>query len=202
MTILILVRHARSAPSADLPEEAFPLSEAGRRQALELAPVLAELGVEVLASSPYQRAIDTLQPYADAARLPIAIDPELRERSLGGWLSEASQVEDAIARMHADPDYRLEGGESARECGARMQAAIGGCWPPTAAARSPRPRTARFSRTCWPRTTRACRSCSGARSATRTCSSSTVRTDCAGPVSARWTAAVSGAADPGAAQAP
>jgi 2,3-bisphosphoglycerate-dependent phosphoglycerate mutase len=124
MTILILVRHARSAPSADLPEEAFPLSEAGRRQALELAPVLAELGVEVLASSPYQRAIDTLQPYAGRAGLTVTVDHDLRERGLGAWLTSPEAVDEAIRRMHADLDFHLEGGESGRACLARYEAAL------------------------------------------------------------------------------
>ncbi|HEX3918156.1 MAG TPA: histidine phosphatase family protein [Caulobacteraceae bacterium] len=125
MTTLILVRHAQSAPSPDLPEPVFPLSEKGRQQAIDLAPVLAELGVDALGASPYQRAIDTLQPYADATGLPIAIDPDLRECSLGGWLTEVSDVEAAIRRMHAEPDYCLEGGETSRSTRARFLAALG-----------------------------------------------------------------------------
>lgn len=125
MTTLILVRHAQSAPSPALPESEFPLSELGRRQAQTLAPVLRELGVDALASSPYQRAIDTLQPYADTQGLTIAIDDDLRERSLGAWLESVDAVNEAIAKMHADLDFVLPGGESGRACLARYQAAIG-----------------------------------------------------------------------------
>jgi 2,3-bisphosphoglycerate-dependent phosphoglycerate mutase len=133
MTTLVLVRHAESAPSPELAEPVFPLSEKGRQQAVDLVPVLAELGVEALGSSPYQRAIDTLQPYADAARLPIAIDAGLRECSLGGWLTEMSEVEAAIRRMHAEPDYCLEGGETSRNTRTRFLGALGrlvGAHPP------------------------------------------------------------------------
>ena len=124
MTRLILVRHARSAPDPALPERDWPLSEEGRRQAEALAPVLAELGVDALASSPFVRAVDTLRPYAEAAGLPIAVDEDLRERALGGWLSDVAEVEDAVRRMHADLDFKLEGGETGRACLARFEAAL------------------------------------------------------------------------------
>ena len=124
MSALILVRHAQSAPRPELPESEFPLSELGRQQAQALAPVLAELGVDALASSPYQRAIDTLQPYADAASLAIATDDDLRERSLGAWLESVEAVNEAIRNMHADLDFCPAGGESGRACLARYEAAL------------------------------------------------------------------------------
>ncbi|HUO11384.1 MAG TPA: histidine phosphatase family protein [Caulobacteraceae bacterium] len=124
MTTLILVRHAQSAPRPDLAEAAFPLSEKGRQQARDLAPILAELGVDALASSPYQRAIDTLRPYADGAGLTIAIDHDLRERRLGPWLDDPEAVHEAMRRMHADADFALDGGESSRACQARFEAAL------------------------------------------------------------------------------
>jgi len=124
VTTLILVRHAQSAPRPELPEAEFPLSELGRQQARRLASVLRELGVDALVSSPYQRAIDTLRPYAEAARLEIAVDTDLRERSLGGWLESVEAVNEAITKMHADLDFILPGGESGRACLARYQAAV------------------------------------------------------------------------------
>ena len=124
MTTLVLVRHAQSAPDRSLPERDWPLSELGRRQAAELAPALDELGVDALASSPFVRAVETLRPYAEAAGLPIAVDEDLRERSLGGWLSDVAEVEEAIRRMHADLDFCLDGGETGRACIARFDAAL------------------------------------------------------------------------------
>ena len=124
MTTLILVRHAQSAPDPALPERAWPLSDKGRQQALDLAPALAELGVDALASSPYLCAIETLRPYAERAGLEISIDEDLRERALGGWLPDVADVEKAIRSMHADLDFQLEGGESGRACVARFDAAL------------------------------------------------------------------------------
>ena len=124
MTTLVLVRHAQSAPDPALPEPDWPLSETGRRQAAELAPTLARLGVDALASSPYLRAVETLRPYAEHAGLDIAIDEDLRERALGGWMPNLADVEAAVAAMHADLDFRLEGGESGRACVARFEAGL------------------------------------------------------------------------------
>jgi 2,3-bisphosphoglycerate-dependent phosphoglycerate mutase len=124
MTTLILVRHAQSAPAPQLAERDFPLSELGRRQALELAPVLAGLGVDALASSPYVRAVDTLRPYAEQAGLAIATDDDLREKTLGAWIEDPAEVELAVRRMHADLDYCLPGGETGRACLTRFEAAL------------------------------------------------------------------------------
>lgn len=124
MTTLVLVRHAQSAPDPSLPEREWPLSENGGRQAADLAPVLAELGVDALASSPYQRAIDTLRPYAEHAGLEIGVDEDLRERALGGWMPDVADIEAAVRQMHADLDFQLEGGESGRACIVRFDAAL------------------------------------------------------------------------------
>ena len=125
MTTLILVRHAQSAPRPELPEAAFPLSDLGVQQARDLAPVLAELGVDALASSPYQRAVDTLRPYAEAARLEIAIDDDLRERKLGrSWLDDREAAQEAVRRMHADLNFKLPGGETGHAVNARVDAAL------------------------------------------------------------------------------
>jgi 2,3-bisphosphoglycerate-dependent phosphoglycerate mutase len=124
MTTLILVRRAQSAPDPALPEREWPLSQLGRRQAADLAAALAELGVDALASSPYQRAIDTLQPFADRAGLEISVDEDLRERALGGWMPDIADIEAAVRSMHADLDFQLEGGESGRACIARFEAAL------------------------------------------------------------------------------
>jgi 2,3-bisphosphoglycerate-dependent phosphoglycerate mutase len=125
VTTLILVRHAQSLPDPALPERVWPLSESGLAQAAALAPVLAELGVDALASSPFARAVATLRPYADQAGLPIALDEDLRERALGGWLADPADVEAAVRRMHADLSFHLEGGESGHACLARFEAALG-----------------------------------------------------------------------------
>jgi 2,3-bisphosphoglycerate-dependent phosphoglycerate mutase len=135
VTQIIFVRHAQSVPSPDIPEARWPLSDEGRAQARALAGILAELRVDALASSPYVRSLDTLRPYADAAGLPIQVDQDLRERGLGGWLTDPAAVQAAAARMHADPDFTLPGGENAAHCLRRFEAAIARSVTTTTAAR-------------------------------------------------------------------
>jgi 2,3-bisphosphoglycerate-dependent phosphoglycerate mutase len=125
VTTVVFVRHAQSAPSPDLPEAAFPLSEKGERQAEALVPVLTSLGVTALVSSPFVRAVGTLRPFANAAGLPLALDEDLRERKLAGqWLPDIKAAEAAVRRSFAEPAFAFPGGESAETCTARFEAAV------------------------------------------------------------------------------
>ena len=77
----VLVRHAaagkRHAWTGD--DRLRPLDDRGLRQAAGLVPVLTELGVDRLVSSPYARCVQTLAPAADAFRLEVEQREELAE---------------------------------------------------------------------------------------------------------------------------
>lgn len=122
MTTLYLVRHAESAPDRDVPEADWLLSPAGYRQAVALAPVLADLGVTALYSSPYTRAVLTLQPYADHAGLAIATHPGLRERKLAADFVDDWQT--ASRAVWDDHGFAHPGGESGNAARARFTAAV------------------------------------------------------------------------------
>lgn len=124
MTNVLLIRHAQSAPSADLPESDWPLSDAGMRQAEELAHHLSAQLVDAIYASPYRRAAATVEPLARRRRLAIEVAQDLRERRLAqgpvdDWLKH-------LKRSWDDRDYKLPGAESARECQRRMVASLGG----------------------------------------------------------------------------
>src|SRR5690348_15225641 len=78
---IVLVRHARSVPpTADGPDEfTRPLTPDGLRQALDLVAALTEPRPVAVWSSPYRRAIQTVQPAADALGLPVRPLGALRE---------------------------------------------------------------------------------------------------------------------------
>ena len=80
-TDVVLVRHAQSIPpTADgLDELARPLAAGGLRQALELVDTLTKLWPVAVWSSPYRRAIQTVEPTALALGLPVRTRWELRE---------------------------------------------------------------------------------------------------------------------------
>src|SRR5262245_33941461 len=115
---IIFVRHCQS--SGQRPED--PLTEQGSAEAERLVAQLSSLGVDAIYSSPYARAVQTIEPFAAATKLPINIDFRLRERLLSAeplddWLIH-------IERSFADFDHRAPGGETLREAQARGLAAI------------------------------------------------------------------------------
>lgn len=122
MTCLYLLRHAESAPSRELAEAEWPLSQRGHEQASGLVATLQTLGVARIRSSPYLRALDTIRPFARSVGLDVEIDERLRERCLSDGF-----VDDFLAlleRSWSDLDFRTARGESARQCQARVMAAV------------------------------------------------------------------------------
>jgi glucosyl-3-phosphoglycerate phosphatase len=56
------------------------LTELGHAQAAEAARALADEGVERIITSPYTRALQTVAPLAQALRVPVLVNPIVRER--------------------------------------------------------------------------------------------------------------------------
>ncbi len=82
-----MVRHAQHEGAADtlIGRAGVQLSAAGRRTAERLADVLACRGVTAVQSSPQPRAVQTAEPLARLAGVPIAIAPEFDEVDFGPW---------------------------------------------------------------------------------------------------------------------
>jgi 2,3-bisphosphoglycerate-dependent phosphoglycerate mutase len=95
-----------------------PLSDKGIRAAEELAVTLAAERPIAIYSSPYRRAIQTVEPLADRVGIAIQIVEDLRERLLGSHLSDGWQHH--MSRAWENFDYALEGGESSREAQRRV----------------------------------------------------------------------------------
>jgi 8-oxo-dGTP diphosphatase len=130
MTIY-LVRHARAgnrkAWNGD--DELRPLSKVGRRQAEALVGFLADAPLDRIVSSPFVRSRQTVEPLAQARRLPVDLSDALAEGAPGHEtlrLLEKVADEDAALCTHGDvittlldhfsrhgvrlPDTRLEKG--------------------------------------------------------------------------------------------
>jgi 2,3-bisphosphoglycerate-dependent phosphoglycerate mutase len=120
--MLYLLRHAESNPSSDEPEPDWPLSETGAKQAQALVDRLARCRVDAIYSSPYRRAVATVQPLAADRDLSIRTDDRLRERELTDqWLDDHLQ---AVRRVWNDFQLTLPGGESSAACQRRVAAAL------------------------------------------------------------------------------
>ena len=78
MTEVLVVRHAQAARQ-ELPNAERPLSEEVMKDARELATKLASLGINFIYSSPYKRAIETVEPHCKATGLEVQIRDDLRE---------------------------------------------------------------------------------------------------------------------------
>ena len=123
-TILYLIRHAQSRPSARIAHSEWPLSEWGKVQAERLTDLLLPLGIERLASSPFTRCLQTITPFAERVDLEVAVHDDLRERELGIGFDEDFW---AIWRASwEDFDYARPGFETSREAQRRFVAAMGG----------------------------------------------------------------------------
>jgi len=120
--MLYLLRHAESTVSPDEPESDWPLSETGRNQAQALVDRLADCRVDAIYSSPYRRAVATVQPLAADRDLSVRTDDRLRERELTNrWLDDHRE---ALRRVWNDFSLALPGGESSAACQRRVGAAL------------------------------------------------------------------------------
>jgi len=119
---LYIVRHAQSQPTKTLDNSLWPLSDVGQAQARALAPLLMPLGITRLFSSPYARAMATIEPFSCEADLTIHVREGLHERKIVHL--ETDDFMAVWAESWVDYDYALPECESNREAQARIVAAI------------------------------------------------------------------------------
>ena len=121
---LILVRHAEpSIPEPGGPDDLHRgLTPRGRAQAQQLIPELVSLAPVAVASSPYLRAVQTVQPTARHLGVPVTTDPALREWDSG--LEPRPDYADHYAASWADATFARPGGESLAQLSERAVAAL------------------------------------------------------------------------------
>ena len=106
---LLLVRHCQS--SGQRPDN--PLTPAGFRQAESLVDFLSDKQVDIVVSSAFRRARQTIEPFAASAGLTVRVDPRLNERRLSD--APIANWREVVRASFADLDLRAPGGESGRE---------------------------------------------------------------------------------------
>jgi broad specificity phosphatase PhoE len=88
VTTLLLVRHGETDWNADgrlQGQTDRPLSDFGRRQALQLADELADEELDAIYASDLARARETAEIVGERLGLPVVFDPDLREKDWGTW---------------------------------------------------------------------------------------------------------------------
>lgn len=112
MTHIYFIRHAEPnyKNHDDLNRE---LTEKGLRDRELMTAFFTEKKVDVVLSSPYRRALDTVSPMVSCHGLQIQTVPDFRERKIDSvWIEEF----DAFARRQWENfSYKLSDGESLGE---------------------------------------------------------------------------------------
>ncbi|GEL04908.1 histidine phosphatase family protein [Rummeliibacillus stabekisii] len=108
MTNLFFVRHAHSSYTPD--ELNRPLSEKGFSDATLVTRLLKTEGIDVVLSSPYKRAVQTVEGIAEYIHTDIGIIEGFKERTLTAVPSNDFAF--AIAKVWEDYNFSWEGGES------------------------------------------------------------------------------------------
>jgi glucosyl-3-phosphoglycerate phosphatase len=129
---LILLRHGRTEWNAQRRFQGQadpPLDEVGRRQAYEVAGLVAAVRPDRIVSSDLVRALETAQIVASTIGVPVTVEPRLRERSLGHWegltRDEVEQTyPDEFADWRAGRDISRRGGETREQVAQRALAAF------------------------------------------------------------------------------
>jgi probable phosphoglycerate mutase len=110
-TIVVLARHGRSVwhhPNRYAGRSDIPLDPVGHRQAAQLARWAVTQKFTSLSCSPLRRAVQTIEPTAQATGLVANVEPRLREldfgvaegRTLGELRAESPRM---VAEFEADP---------------------------------------------------------------------------------------------------
>ncbi|MHB8648584.1 MAG: histidine phosphatase family protein [Gaiellaceae bacterium] len=151
MATLLLVRHGETDWNAAGRLQGHtdrPLNEHGRRQARALAERLAGEGIAAVYASDLARARETAEIVAARLGLPVATDPDLREKNWGSWEGLTSEERLTVAfegeatEAHRERMLRAVGRIAAAHPGGRIlvvthggslrriQAAVHGVAPP------------------------------------------------------------------------
>lgn len=131
-TAILLVRHGQTELSIErrfAGRDDTALTKEGLRQAGLVARRLARTDIDVIVTSPLQRARKTAEAVAEATGAPMAVDEDLAEADFGLWqgltFAEADKAWPAeLAAWLSSPDAAPPGGESFAKVALRVLAAL------------------------------------------------------------------------------
>jgi len=121
-TTAYLIRHAQSHPRSSVADMRWPLSEVGKRQAATLTNLLSSSKISLMVSSPFERCLETVRPYAEKFGVGIRVVTELKERNLSDHL--LTNFGDIWEKSWQDFSFKLPNCESSYECQIRVYHAM------------------------------------------------------------------------------
>ena len=111
---IFIVRHCEAqGQSVDA-----QLTETGRQQAIDLSGFFANMKIDRIISSPFQRAVASVKPLSEKINIHIEADERLPERILS--LENLPDWLDHLKASFTDMDLKLAGGESSRQAMRRI----------------------------------------------------------------------------------
>jgi 2,3-bisphosphoglycerate-dependent phosphoglycerate mutase len=113
-TEVYLVRHAHSEFLLEH-EETRGLSEQGWSDAQRAADLLAGEEIQHILSSPYVRAVQTVEGLARQLGKEIELDPRFREGNLASRDHHFEEPLEALKYVYENPGFKYPGGESSVE---------------------------------------------------------------------------------------
>ncbi|MFE3574405.1 histidine phosphatase family protein [Lysinibacillus sp. NPDC059133] len=108
MTVIYFVRHAHSHYTAD--EYNRPLSDKGFKDRNRITKLFTNKIIHTVYSSPYKRAVQTVEGIAQEHKLEINTIDSLKERILSK--GNLFDFDTAIHQVWRHPNFAFEGGES------------------------------------------------------------------------------------------
>ena len=115
---LYVIRHCEAEGQA--PDAC--LTMAGKEESEQLANFLEQYQIELVISSPFTRALHTIEPFVRKNNIPLKIDHRLSERLLSSedlpdWL-------DNLKETYVNKDLKFTGGESSNEATKRINEVV------------------------------------------------------------------------------
>jgi len=112
MTTIYFIRHAQSDLSVH-DERVRPLTEKGLKDCTLVTEFLRGKNIDIILSSPYKRAVDTISGFAKSANLPIQTVNDFRERGVDNvWIEDFKTFS---KKQWVDFSYKLSDGECLAE---------------------------------------------------------------------------------------
>jgi 2,3-bisphosphoglycerate-dependent phosphoglycerate mutase len=122
MKNIYMIRHCE----AEGQEPEAPLTDKGKQQALDLAAFFEKRKVERIISSPFKRAIQTIQPLASERDIVIEMNHQLSERVLS--TRNMPDWYEKLRETYENLDLTYEGGESSRKAANRIIEVVDEVW--------------------------------------------------------------------------
>lgn len=120
-TTIYFVRHAES-PYIEGEERTRGLSEKGLLDAMIVKDLMIDERIDIIISSPYERAIRTIKDLANELSEEIVIEEDLKERVIGNFCH--LDFKEAKRKLYDDFDYMYPNGESSHQAQGRAIAIV------------------------------------------------------------------------------